>query len=216
MDDSTRSGGSKPSAKRLDRREQILNAAERCFAESGFHGASIGSIAKACGMSVGHLYHYVENKEALIEDVIRRELGKHMKRLEELEFAQRGDIVNELVAKVAETILLETDIYRTVLNFETLAEAQRNPKIAAVLQEFDGQMRRKFSDILRRSGVEHPEHKTELIFTIFSGLPTRAIRHPQQERAIITDTIVPVVRQILSGESINGVLCDGVKDDADR
>lgn len=187
----------KLSAKRADRREQILNAAEQCFAESGFHGASIGSIAKACGMSVGHLYHYVENKGALIEDVIRRELGRHVQRLEELEFAEPGDIVNELVAKVAETILLETDIFRTVLNFETLAEAQRNPKVALLLQEFDGRLRRKFAEILKRSGVASPEHKTELIFTIFAGLPARALRHPQQERAIITDTIVPVVRRIL-------------------
>lgn len=200
MDQAREGASAKLSAKRADRREQILNAAERCFAESGFHGASIGSIAKACGMSVGHLYHYVENKEALIEEVIRRELGRHMQRLEELEFAKPGDIVNELIAKVAETILLETDIFRTVLNFETLAEAQRNPKVAVVLQEFDGRMRRKFIDILKRSGVDNPEHKTELIFTIFSGLPTRALRHPQQERAIITDTIIPVVRQILTNE----------------
>ncbi|MFN3910709.1 TetR/AcrR family transcriptional regulator [Hyphomonas sp.] len=188
----------KLSAKRAERLERILNAAEQCFAESGFHGASIGSIAKACGMSVGHLYHYVENKEALIEEVIRRELGRHMQRLTELESAEPGDLVDELVAKVAETILHETDLFRTVLNFETLAEAQRNPKVAEVLQEFDGRMRLRFSEILRRSGVPHPEQKTELIFTIFGGLPARALRHPEQERTIITDTIVPVMRRILS------------------
>jgi TetR/AcrR family transcriptional regulator, repressor for uid operon len=197
MNDANARISTKLSAKRVERWEQILNSAEQCFAEKGFHGASIGSIAKASGMSVGHLYHYVENKEALIEQVIRRELGRHMQRLEELESSQPGDIVDELITKVAETILLETDIFRTVLNFETLAEAQRNPKVAAVLQEFDGRMRLKFAGILRRSGVPHPEHKTELIFTIFGGLPARALRHPEQERAIITESIVPVMRRIL-------------------
>lgn len=57
---------------------------------------------------------------------------------------------------------------------------------------------RHVSEILRCSGVPRPEQKTELIFTIFGGLPARALRPPEQERTIITDTIVPVMRRILS------------------
>ena len=69
-------------------------------------------------------------------------------------------------------------------------------------------MRRKFADLLGRSGVKHPEHKTELIFTIFGGLPARALRHPEQERAIITDTIVPVMRRILSDPNDDRAVSD--------
>lgn len=187
----------KMTPKRQERWDQILNAAEQCFAQSGFHGAGISGIAQACGMSVGHLYHYVENKESLIEAVIKRELGRHMTRLGELEHVEIGNVVDELVKKVSESILLETDLFRTVLNFETLAEAQRNPKVAEILQEHDKLMRTRFSAILKRCGVLDPETKTELIFTIFGGLPARAIRHPEQERGIVMETMMPVVRRIL-------------------
>lgn len=191
----------KMTPKRQERWDQILNAAEQCFAKNGFHGAGISGIAQACGMSVGHLYHYVENKESLIEAVIKRELGRHMTRLGELEHVEIGNVVDELVKKVSETILLETDLFRTVLNFETLAEAQRNPKVAAILQEHDARMRTRFAAILRRCGVADPETKTELIFTIFGGLPARAIRHPEQERGIVMETMMPVLRRILDPAS---------------
>ncbi len=191
----------KMSLKRQERWDQILNAAERCFAQNGFHGAGISGIAQSSGMSVGHLYHYVENKESLIEAVIRRELTRHMTRLAELEHVEIGNVVDELVKKVSETILLETDIFRTVLNFETLAEAQRNPKVAEILQEHDALMRVRFGAILRRCGVADPETKTELIFTIFGGLPARAIRHPEQERGIVMETMMPVLRRILDPAS---------------
>ncbi|QYU68460.1 TetR/AcrR family transcriptional regulator [Leptolyngbya sp. 15MV] len=48
------------------RRRQILDAALRCFRESGFRGASVSDICKVAGMSPGHLYHYFPSKEAIV------------------------------------------------------------------------------------------------------------------------------------------------------
>lgn len=187
----------KTSRKRADRWEQILSAAEQCFAESGFHGAGISKIAQACDMSVGHLYHYVENKEALIEAVISRELDRHLTRLIEMEASTPGELADALVEKVSEHILYETEIFRTVLSFEMMAEAQRNPRVATLLQEHDVVMRKRFCDILRRFGSDQPEVKTELLFTIFGGLHARALRHPEQERGAMMDTMVPILRKII-------------------
>lgn len=183
--------------KRAERWDQILNAAEQCFAESGFHGAGISKIAQSCDMSVGHLYHYVENKEALIEAVIRRELDRQMARLIELETVTPGELADALIQKVSEHILYETEIFRTVLSFETLAEAQRNPKVAEILQRHDLEMRTRFCGMLTRFGTDAPEVKTELLFTIFGGLHARALRHPEQERGALMDTIVPILRKII-------------------
>ncbi|MBA3067007.1 MAG: TetR/AcrR family transcriptional regulator [Hyphomonas sp.] len=192
----------KPGKKRAERWEQILIAAEQCFAVSGFHGAGISKIAQSCEMSVGHLYHYVENKEALIEAVIRRELDRQMARLIELETATPGELADALLQKVSEHILYETEIFRTVLSFETLAEAQRNPKVAQILHEHDLNMRVRFCSMLTRFGVDSPEVKTELLFTIFGGLHTRAVRHPEQERGAMMDTIVPILRKIIKPPQI--------------
>lgn len=47
--------------------EQILDAAEAVFAETGVDGASMQAIADRAESSVGSLYHFFPNKEAVIE-----------------------------------------------------------------------------------------------------------------------------------------------------
>lgn len=191
------------SKKRAAMLEKILDAAEQAFATSGFHGAGISGIAKTCGMSTGHLYHYVNNKEALIEAVVQRELGRHMKRMRELENVTHENVVEGLVLNVARTILHETGLFRTVLNFETLAEGQRNPKIAKILRQHDSEIRTRFCDVLRRLGVPSPETRTEVIMTIYAGLPARALRYPEQERGIVMETLMPVLRNILTAPEVS-------------
>ena len=50
----------------LDRRTQILEAAVVCFAKHGFHQASMHDISAEAGISVGLIYRYFQNKEAVI------------------------------------------------------------------------------------------------------------------------------------------------------
>ncbi len=55
-----------------DRRAEILAAAERCFARSGFHQASMHEICLEAGMSPGNLYRYFPSKEAIIAGISER------------------------------------------------------------------------------------------------------------------------------------------------
>lgn len=52
------------------RREKIVDAAARLFADKGFHGASIADLADACGISKSLIYHYYESKEDILFDVM--------------------------------------------------------------------------------------------------------------------------------------------------
>ena len=62
-------GASPESAKR----QQILDGARQVFLAEGFNGASMGSIAKAAGVSKGTLYVYFRDKEALFEALTHAE-----------------------------------------------------------------------------------------------------------------------------------------------
>src|SRR3981081_4689616 len=55
-----------------DRRLEILDAAQRCFVRSGFHGASMQEICAEAEMSPGNLYRYFPSKEALIAGICER------------------------------------------------------------------------------------------------------------------------------------------------
>ena len=54
------------------RRNQILDAAARIFAEKGFHRATTKEIAQAAGISEGTIYNYFANKGDLVIGIITR------------------------------------------------------------------------------------------------------------------------------------------------
>src|SRR5205809_7542014 len=75
-----------------DRRSQILDAALVCFAKRGFHQASMHDISAEAGISVGLIYRYFENKEAVISAMADR----HKKEISEmLERAQQAPTLLE-------------------------------------------------------------------------------------------------------------------------
>jgi AcrR family transcriptional regulator len=53
-----------------DRREQIIDAAMRAFSQKGFTKATNKDIAREAGITPGLIYHYFENKEALLKAII--------------------------------------------------------------------------------------------------------------------------------------------------
>jgi AcrR family transcriptional regulator len=52
-----------------DRREQIMDAALRVFAKKGYARASNKEIAREAGITPGLIYHYFENKDALLKAI---------------------------------------------------------------------------------------------------------------------------------------------------
>ena len=56
-----------------DRRYEILEAAQTCFARSGFHQTSMQEICAQAGMSPGNLYRYFRSKEDIIAGIAERE-----------------------------------------------------------------------------------------------------------------------------------------------
>ena len=55
------------------KRRQILDGARKVFMNLGFDGASMGEIARACGVSKGTLYVYFADKNRLFEAIVEEE-----------------------------------------------------------------------------------------------------------------------------------------------
>ncbi len=49
-----------------DRRQALLATAARVFAEKGYHASSMRDLARASGMSLSGMYHYVDRKDDLL------------------------------------------------------------------------------------------------------------------------------------------------------
>jgi len=66
------------------RREQIVGAATRVFAEKGFRRATTREVARAAGVSEGTIYNYFEDKDALLLTILDR-LNETERRAADLE-----------------------------------------------------------------------------------------------------------------------------------
>ncbi|MDG4791877.1 TetR/AcrR family transcriptional regulator [Micromonospora sp. WMMD1102] len=51
------------------RRQQILDAARRCFLRNGFHATSMQDVISEAGLSVGAVYRYFGSKQELITSI---------------------------------------------------------------------------------------------------------------------------------------------------
>lgn len=56
-------------------RDQIVDAAVRCFAARGFHGTTTREVAGAAGLTEAALYRYFPSKEALYAAIIDRKMA---------------------------------------------------------------------------------------------------------------------------------------------
>src|SRR5260221_11274361 len=63
------------------KRQDILEAAGRCFVRDGFRGASTSDICAEAKISPGHLYHYFASKEAIMAAMAEANLDQAAPRL---------------------------------------------------------------------------------------------------------------------------------------
>lgn len=70
-----------------ERRRQILAAAVRVFARTGYHGSRVGDIAEEAGVAHGLLYHYFSSKEAVLQTIFRENWGALIERFRAVEAA---------------------------------------------------------------------------------------------------------------------------------
>jgi AcrR family transcriptional regulator len=171
------------------RRAQILSAAQACFRERGFHGASIARICQASGMSPGHIYHYFRNKEDIIAAIVEQDVARI------LDFHERMRHSTDLQATVREcvreSVLSALDAGETALKLEILAEAARNPRIADLVRTADQRLRASFIDMMCEVGLGRPREELEecvdTLCAMFDGLMTRGVRNPDLDVALVTE-----------------------------
>jgi AcrR family transcriptional regulator len=62
-------------AHRERRREQILDAARRCFIRKGFHQSSMADVFAEAGLSAGAVYRYFRSKDEIITAIAEEVIG---------------------------------------------------------------------------------------------------------------------------------------------
>jgi len=115
------------------RSSEIATAAARVFLAKGFHGASMQDVAREAGVSMGLLYRYYEDKAALIAAAATIDRASML-----AEFAALGEVADPLAGLEALLVgIIDAAMEPGYVDLvtEVAAEACRNPRVAAVLQQ---------------------------------------------------------------------------------
>src|SRR6266853_890464 len=165
-----------------DRRSQILDAALACFAKHGFHQASMHDI------SVGLIYRYFENKEAVISAMADR----HKKEIGEmLERAQQASTLLESLEILFTAHCCENEP-RVISAFvvDLYAEASRNPQMADLVRDVLQTAMDGVNELIARApetqNATHglsPTELAELIYAVARGMLMLDVLRPQEMTA---------------------------------
>jgi TetR/AcrR family transcriptional regulator, repressor for uid operon len=187
--------------KHEEKRQEILAAAERCFARSGFHGATIGQICDEASISPGHLYYYFTSKEAIIGAITSAGLEYVKARFAEVPEDEHP--IRSLVAEFERLKALNRTKSGVLL--DVLAEAARNPQISKILQDTSEEMSQLLAQFLRR-GQAHGQIDPDLDAGIASALlismidssKTLLIRAPTIDPKRSADALEKMITRFLS------------------
>ncbi len=172
----------------LDRRAQILEAAVVCFAKHGFHQASMHDISAEAGISVGLIYRYFANKEAVIQamaDRHKREIGDVLERAR-----QAPTLLESLEILFTAHCCENSPKVQSAFVVDLYAEAARNTEVADLVRDVLSTAMEGVTDLIAKSpeasralhGLE-PRELAELIFAVARGMLMFDILQPQEMTA---------------------------------
>ena len=182
-------------------RKRILDAAQSCFIERGFHGASMANIAETADMSAGLIYRYFENKSAIILAIVEEQL---VLLREEISLNDRPDMPKLIADNYARSCDTRHGMNAALL-LEISAEATRDPQIAAALDDYDATVRQALRDWLVRDAesgghglpADLAPRRALMLQCLFEGLKLRETREPGLDRGLLLAALQDVMPGIL-------------------
>jgi len=144
--------------RQADRRRQILEAAVKVFARSGFHRARVGDIAQEAGVAYGLVYHYFTSKEELLETIFRDTWTQMLARVREVEGSgvDASEQVRQVTALLLRTWRRDPDLVRVLVREVTRSQhvQQEIEEITDAMKALEGIIRRGQESGEFRSGID--------------------------------------------------------------
>lgn len=133
-----------------ERKKQVIDAAIRCLIERGYANFSVKDIAEEAGVSTGILYHYFENKDDIMVQVLKETFSRTdetVRRTVEAKPAAE-DILKTYLQFVGKMVESDPLTYQISMNY--LGQVMYSDSLRGVMSKFFGNMRRYSASTLGR------------------------------------------------------------------
>ena len=181
--------------------DSILEATARVLVKHGFDGLTTNGVAAAAGVSIGSLYQYFPNKEALVGALIER----HVEEMNTTVLAELTRVAKLPIAQAARCVI-ELTIRAHAVNPElhrVLTEQVPRVGTLARLRDLDGLSHRMVAGLLaaRRDeiAIRDPDLAAfVLVSTIEAVVHRAALLYPQRLRdpRLVDETTLLVTRYL--------------------
>jgi AcrR family transcriptional regulator len=143
----------------VETRQRILEAAARIFADRGYAAGTTNRIAEAADLSVGSLYQYFPNKDAILAELVRRHVADGLTAVERL-LAEPGPGPTDLRTRLDRLVgaLIDLHAHQPRLHQVLFEEAPRPPDVLAELHAAEERIVQAVALVLEHDPeVTHPE-----------------------------------------------------------
>lgn len=169
----------RPSARR-----QILDCAERLFAEHGLNGVSLRSINAEAGLSPAALHYHFGSKEAVVEALLERHMPALMERrrqlLDALEHRKESpttrDVLSALIGPLAELLAEGGEPGLRYLRLVHRLQADGDIDPLFVIERWPGGVDR-LGPLLRKANPELPRPLIQLRMGLAVDVMLRSLAH---------------------------------------
>jgi TetR/AcrR family transcriptional regulator, repressor for uid operon len=191
----------------VDRKNRILDAAERCFVRHGFHRSTMQDVAAECAMSPGNLYRYFPSKDAIVAGLAERDRERF-----NADFAQLVSASDpaEAFVMLGRHHLVDEPRSKSIMMQEIWAESCRNPRMAEICSVIDQNVERCLADFVTlirerngASGIGAPPEVAKLIMALADGLVRRRATDAAFEPASAFRLALPIISEMIGIDLIS-------------
>ncbi|HEX5780086.1 MAG TPA: helix-turn-helix domain-containing protein [Xanthobacteraceae bacterium] len=133
-----------------DRREEILDAAQRCFARAGFHQTSMQEICAEARMSPGGLYRYFASKEAIIAGIAERDRADVA---EQFRIMREAPDFFQGLEMAARHYFVERPLDEVVVCAEIMSESRRSAEVDRIHTAIEADVKKGLIELLQEAAA---------------------------------------------------------------
>ncbi|WP_323765012.1 TetR/AcrR family transcriptional regulator [Marinovum sp.] len=177
-------------------RDAILQAAGGLLAREGLRGLTTNHVARAAGISIGSLYQYYPNKQAIIGALLSQSRAGVLAAMEAAAEDSDGAALDAVVCAMVRARLQEQ--LRQPALAEALARAEAELPDDPGLSRQRTQVQAQVVGVLAEYYVDDPETAARDVLALAEGMTSAAVRAGETEAAPLADRMERAVRGYLS------------------
>jgi len=186
---------------KLQRRQDILEAAKKVFADDGFDNANLDDIAARCELSKGSIYYYFASKEELFKNVLEDGFQEFLIRLDEALLAKTSrESIEQITEYIVNFFTEDYDRFRVVFRERMKGLSGSNSIYTKYIDDKSKEIERKLSIVFQRGigAGEIKDYDPSTLVNVLLGM-------------IHFSTIICRTAPPIGAETLTTILFDGIQ-----